>query len=97
MNMRKIQYIFSGIALMTLPLGIHAQQQAKDSTVNRTVVVEQEYNPDILDASKINVLPKVEPPTASKRVVEYDATLMPANAIPATCLLYTSPSPRDTR
>ena len=33
MNMRKIQYIFSGIALMTLPLGIHAQQQAKDSTV----------------------------------------------------------------
>ena len=67
MNMRKIQYIFSGIALMTLPLGIHAQQQAKDSTVNRTVVVEQEYNPDILDASKINVLPKVEPPTASKR------------------------------
>ena len=29
MNMRKIQYIFSGIALMTLPLGIHAQQQAK--------------------------------------------------------------------
>lgn len=59
MNMRKIQYIFSGIALMTLPLGIHAQQQAKDSTVNRTVIVEQEYNPDILDASKINVLPKV--------------------------------------
>ena len=86
MNMRKIQYIFSGIALMTLPLGIHAQQQAKDSTVNRTVVVEQEYNPDILDASKINVLPKVEPPTASKRVVEYDATLMPANAIPATVM-----------
>ena len=71
---------------MTLPLGIHAQQQAKDSTVNRTVVVEQEYNPDILDASKINVLPKVEPPTASKRVVEYDATLMPANAIPATVM-----------
>ena len=50
---------------MTLPLGIHAQQQAKDSTVTRTVVLEQEYNPDILDASKLNVLPKVEPPTAS--------------------------------
>ena len=43
MNMRKIQYILSGITLITLPLGIHAQQQAKDSTVNRTVVVEQEY------------------------------------------------------
>ena len=42
MNMRKIQYILSGITLIALPLGIHAQQQAKDSTVNRTVVVEQE-------------------------------------------------------
>lgn len=86
MNMRKMQYILSGITLMTLPLGIHAQQQAKDSTVNRTVVVEQEYTPDILDASKINVLPKVEPPTANKRAVEYDATLMPANTIPATVM-----------
>ncbi len=84
--MKKIPYILSGIVLMTLPLGIHAQQQAKDSTVNRTVVVEQEYNPDILDASKINVLPKVEPPTAPKRAVEYDAALAPANAIPATVM-----------
>ena len=45
MNMRKIQYILSGITLITLPLGTHAQQQPQDSTVNRTVVVEQEYNP----------------------------------------------------
>ena len=43
MNMRKIQYILSGITLITLPLGTHAQQQPQDSTVNRTVVVEQEY------------------------------------------------------
>ena len=86
MNMRKIQYILSGITLITLPLGTHAQQQPQDSTVNRTVVVEQEYNPDILDASKINVLPKVEPPTANKRTVEYDVTLMPANTIPATVM-----------
>ena len=86
MNMRKIPYILSGITLMVLPLGIHAQQQPQDSTVNRTVVVEQEYNPDILDASKINVLPKIEPPTATKGTVEYDATLMPANSIPATVM-----------
>ena len=51
--------------------------------MNRTVVVEQEYNPDIMDASKVNVLPKVEPPTVSKKAVEYDATLMPATHIPA--------------
>ena len=79
MNMRKIQYILSGITLITLPLGVHAQQQAKDSTVNRTVVVEQEYTPDIPDASKINVLPQVEAPTANKKAVEYDVTLVPSN------------------
>ena len=86
MNMRKIQYILSGITLITLPLGVHAQQQAKDSTVNRTVVVEQEYTPDIPDASKINVLPQVEAPTANKKAVEYDVTLVPANTIPTTVM-----------
>lgn len=81
--MKKIQYILGGVAFITFPLGAQAQKQAKDSTVNRTVIVEQEYNPDILDASKVNVLPKVEPPTVSKKEVEYDATLMPAGNIPA--------------
>ena len=38
--------------------------------MTRTVVVEQEYNPDIMDASKVNVLPKVEEPTVSKKEVE---------------------------
>ena len=82
--MKKIHYILGGIALLICPLEIHAQKQVKDSTVNRTVIVEQEYNPDIPDASKINVLPKVEPPTVSKRIVEYDATLVPAGNIPTT-------------
>ena len=58
--MRKIQYILSGITLITLPLGVHAQQQAKDSTVNRTVVVEQEYTPDIPDVQN-----KRAPPSGS--------------------------------
>lgn len=82
--MKKRHYILGGIALLVFPLGVHAQKQVKDSTVNRTVIVEQEYNPDILDASKINVLPKVEPPTVSKKTVEYDATLVPADDIPVT-------------
>lgn len=63
MIMRKIQYILGGLVLLAFPLETQAQKQSKDSTVNRTVVVEQEYNPDIMDASKINVLPQVEPPT----------------------------------
>ena len=51
-----------------MPFNLQAQNtQPKDTTMNRTVVVEQEYNPDILDASKVNVLPKVEEPTVSKR------------------------------
>lgn len=84
--MKKIQYILGALTLISFPLGAQAQKLAKDSTVNRTVVVEQEYNPDIMDASKVNVLPKVEPPTVSKKEVEYDATLMPSGNIPATVM-----------
>lgn len=57
--MKKIQYIFGALALITIPNWVQAQTQAKDTTLSRTVVVEQEYNPDIIDASKVNVLPKV--------------------------------------
>ena len=46
----------------------YAQQ---DSTLNRTVVVENEYNPRVMDASKINVLPKVEEPKIMKRHIDY--------------------------
>ena len=82
--MKKVQYIFGALALITIPNWVQAQTQAKDTTLSRTVVVEQEYNPDIIDASKVNVLPKVMPPTVSKKTVEYDATLAPAGNIPAT-------------
>lgn len=56
---------------------VHAQQ---DSTLNRTVVVENEYNPHILDASKINVLPKVEEPAVVKKGIEYATALRPVSA-----------------
>ncbi|MGP1537009.1 TonB-dependent receptor [Bacteroides heparinolyticus] len=81
--MRKLRYILAGMALTIASSAAVAQTQAKDTTVNRTVIVEQEYNPDIMDASKINVLPQVEQPAASKKEVEYDATLAPAGNIPA--------------
>ena len=84
--MKKVQYIFGALALITIPNWVQAQTQAKDTTLSRTVVVEQEYNPDIIDASKVNVLPKVMPPTVSKKTVEYDATLAPAGNIPATTM-----------
>lgn len=79
-----IAYLTGGLALVSaMPQHLMAQNtQPKDSTMNRTVVVEQEYNPDIMDASKVNVLPKVEEPTVSKKDVEYATTFFPATSIP---------------
>ena len=42
--MKKVQYIFGALALITIPNWVQAQTQAKDTTLSRTVVVEQEYN-----------------------------------------------------
>lgn len=86
--MKTIQSILIATALSACicPMQAQAQEQAKDTTVNRTVVVEQEYAPDIADAPKINVVPQVTPPTVSKKAVEYDATLKPATQIPATTM-----------
>ena len=83
--MKRTLYIAGGFTLAFLmPFNLQAQNtQPKDTTMNRTVVVEQEYNPDILDASKVNVLPKVEEPTVSKKEVEYATTFFPATSIPA--------------
>lgn len=94
--MKKIQYIYGALALIAFPTWVQAQTQAKDTTLSRTVVVEQEYNPDIMDASKVNVLPKVAPPTVSKKTVEYDATLVPAGNIPASTMqAYTGTESQD--
>ncbi|MDE6820061.1 TonB-dependent receptor [Bacteroides acidifaciens] len=83
--MKQSLYIIGGLALaISMPSSLQAQTtQPKDTTMNRTVVVEQEYNPDIMDASKVNVLPKVEEPTVSKKEVEYATTFFPATSVPA--------------
>ena len=83
--MKRSLYIAGGLTLAALmPFELQAQTtQPKDTTMNRTVVVEQEYNPDIMDASKVNVLPKVEEPTISKKEVEYAIGFLPASSIPA--------------
>ena len=82
---RFLDNIVAGVVVaIALPISLQAQTtQPKDTTVNRTVVVEQEYNPDIMDASKVNVLPKVEEPTVSKKEVEYATTFFPATTVPA--------------
>ena len=81
--MKYNNYILLGIAFTALPVSIQAQTQPKDTTVNRIVIVEQQYNPDIMDAAKVNVLPKVEEPSVSKKEVEYATFTTPATSIPA--------------
>ncbi|KAA6320575.1 hypothetical protein EZS27_029667, partial [termite gut metagenome] len=63
-------YVYLSVALVSLPL--QAQTLPQDTTINRVVVVEQQYNPEIRDAQKINVLPQVHEPTVAHNTVEYD-------------------------
>ena len=69
-----------------MSLSMQAQTQPQDSTLNRTVVVEQEYNPDIMNAVKVNVLPEVPPVTVSKKPVNYATSLLPADEVPSPLL-----------
>jgi hypothetical protein len=75
MTMKKIALIAS-MGWMALSVA-HAQQ---DSTLNRTVVVENQYNPTIMDASKVNVLPKVEEPVVPKTMIDYSTSVRPLGA-----------------
>ena len=73
----KKKLIIAGLGMLPW-LAASAQQQ--DTTLVRTVVVENEYNPTVMDASKINVLPKVEEPTVPKTHIDYSATVRPVSA-----------------
>lgn len=73
----KKQLVIVSIGMLPL-LATHAQQQ--DTTLIRTVVVENEYNPTVMDASKINVLPKVEEPTVPKTHIDYANSIRPVSA-----------------
>lgn len=64
-------------ACFSCSLVVMGQTAKKDTTLNRTVVVEKEYNPDIMDASKVNILPKVQEPSVAKKTIEYNTSLIP--------------------
>ena len=74
--MKHISAIIMGVALLPVVKG-YAQEQAKDSTLNRTVVVENQYNPEVMDAFKVNVLPKVEGPAVAKQHIDYATSVRP--------------------
>lgn len=74
--MNTIKNMILGAAL--LPVApVVAQQHAKDSTLNRTVVVENQYNPEVMDAFKVNVLPQIEEPTVAKQHIDYAESQRP--------------------
>lgn len=73
----KKKFVIFSMGLMSL---VAAQAQQADTTLVRTVVVENQYNPTVMDASKINVLPKVEEPTVPKTHIDYATSLRPVTA-----------------
>ena len=49
-----MKYISVFLVGITVSFGsLYAQNQGNDSILNRTVVVENQYNPEIMDAFKI--------------------------------------------
>lgn len=79
---RKQILICAGLVTLT---NVAAQQQQKnDSTVNRTVVVENQYNPEVMDAFKVNVLPKIEEPAVAKTQIDYASAIHPLGSFPVT-------------
>ena len=73
-NYRKLILTGTGLLFVTAAM---AQEQPKDSTLNRTVVVENQYNPEVMDAFKVNVLPKVEEPAVAKQHIDYATSIYP--------------------
>ncbi len=81
--MNRIYYISAALLLSALSHESKAQTQPQDTTMNRVMVVEQEYTPEIVDASRIDLLPKVELPVIVKSQVEYAISATPAKEVPA--------------
>lgn len=91
MNSKTIdtQSLLCGAVMLLTTLSgstLNAQTNAKDTTVNRTVVVEQQYNPNIMDAQKVNVLPEMREFTTTPNQVEYDRNTAPATVFQGTAM-----------
>lgn len=78
-NMRRRYIIWTATLLCTVTTDVLAQATVlKDSTLNRTVVVENQYNPDIMNASKVNILPTIEEPQATQKAIDYATERRPS-------------------
>jgi hypothetical protein len=69
----KTKTIWAGLLLVAvLPATAFAQ---KDSTMNRTVVVENQYNPYLMEATKLNLQPAVEETKTAPHAADYARTV----------------------
>ena len=68
MTLKKTYILFGLFAGVTT---LSAQEPGKDAQLDRTVVVENLYNPDIMNAHKINIMPTLEEPQTVKKQIEY--------------------------
>lgn len=75
--MKRLYFLLTG--LLTGISAIQAQEPQKNETqLDRTIVVENLYNPDIMNANKISLLPTLEEPQMNKKQIEYAASTKPA-------------------
>ena len=84
--MNRYLYISATLLLSTCALTANAQTQPNDTTMNRVMVVETEYTPEIMDAQKINILPEIVPTVVTKKEVEYAIIASPATEVPIETL-----------
>lgn len=75
--MKKLYILLTGLLV---GMGVlQAQEPEKNEAVlDRTVVVENLYNPDIMNANKISLLPTLEEPQINKKQIEYATSTKPA-------------------
>ncbi len=84
--MNRYLYIATSLIMSIGTTSAVAQTQPNDTTLNRVMVIENEYTPTINDAVKINTMPAVEAPVVVKKQVEYAISAMPSIAIPTSTM-----------
>jgi hypothetical protein len=75
-KMKTNHYLAALLLTAAVPSLAFAQ---KDSTMNRTVVVENQYNPYLMEATKLNLYPAVEEPKATARSFDYARSVRPVS------------------
>ena len=87
MSKNRIYSFTTGFILFLTSVAVSAQQpeNTKEETeINRQMTLEREYDPTIMDASKINTLPQVREMVVQKRPIvysDYTSPLYPDNKI----------------